>query len=313
MEHFINEQVNEIRSIVGGDEVICGLSGGVDSSVVAALIQKAIGNQLTCIYVDHGLMRKNEDQMVKEMFKDHFKVNLVMVDAKNRFLEKLKGVTDPETKRKIIGNEFIEVFEEETHKLKNAKFLAQGTIKSDVIESGSKQVAPIKSHHNVGGLPEDMDLQLLEPLKTLYKNEVRELGLALGLPYDMVYRQPFPGPGLGIRIMGEIEPAKIEMVQESDYILRDEFAKADLDQKIWQYFTVLTNTKSVGVTNDKRTYEYVLAIRAVYSVDAMSADFAHIDFKILSEISERIINEVPGINRVVYDITAKPPGTIEWE
>ncbi|CCV63835.1 GMP synthase [glutamine-hydrolyzing] [Alteracholeplasma palmae J233] len=313
MKTFIKEETKKIKETIKEDKVILGLSGGVDSSVVAALLNHAIKAQLTCIFVDHGLLRKDEAKSVKEVFENEFKMNLVVVDAKERFLTKLKGITDPETKRKIIGTEFIRVFEEETKKLEDAKFLAQGTLYTDIIESGTKHAETIKSHHNVGGLPKDIKFKLIEPLNTLFKDEVRQLGKELGLSDEIVQRQPFPGPGLGIRILGDITEEKITIVQESDYILREEIKRYQQDSKIWQYFTVLTPIKTVGVKGDKRAYENVLAIRAVTSVDGMTAAFAHIPYEILEVISTRIINEVRGVGRVVYDITSKPPGTIEWE
>ena len=313
MENFVKMQTELIREQVGSDQVILGLSGGVDSAVVAALLNHAIGKQLTCIFVDHGLMRKYEPEQVVEVFGDHFKINLIKVDAHDRFFSKLAGVNDPEAKRKIIGNEFVEVFNDETKKLKDAKWLAQGTIYSDVIESGTKLNPLVKSHHNVGGLPEGMAFGLVEPIRSLFKDEVRELGLVLGLPEHIVHRQPFPGPGIGIRVLGEVDRYRVKIVQDSDYILRDEFAKAGLDKEVWQYFTVLTGLRSVGVKNDARTYDYTLAIRAVNSVDGMSAQWARIPYDILELVSRRIIQEVNGINRIVYDITSKPPSSIEWE
>lgn len=313
MSNFVTQQIEHIRKIVKDDNVILGLSGGVDSSVVAALLSKAIGNQLYCIFVDHGLLRKNEVQEVVSSFEGHFDLNLIVVDAQERFLEKLQYVDDPEKKRKIIGNEFIEVFNDEAAKIKNAKFLAQGTLYTDVIESGTESAQTIKSHHNVGGLPEDMEFELIEPLNTLFKDEVRELGRELGLPDSLVNRQPFPGPGIGIRIIGDITKDKVRVVQESDYILREEVTNEKLEKQIWQYFTVLTPIKTVGVMGDQRTYENVLVLRAVTSTDGMTAQFAHIPYPILDRIATRIINEVSGVNRVVYDITSKPPGTIEWE
>jgi GMP synthase (glutamine-hydrolysing) len=313
MTTFIESQVEHIRNTVLDQQVILGLSGGVDSSVAAALLDKAIGKQLTCIFVDHGLLRENEGQEVADYFHQNFQLNLVVVDAKGLFLEKLKGVENPEDKRKIIGKTFIEVFEAETKKLKNATFLAQGTLYTDLIESGTKHAKTIKSHHNVGGLPKEMNLKLIEPLNTLFKDEVRKLGQALGLPEALVQRQPFPGPGLAIRIIGDVTEEKLKIVADSDQILRDEFLAHGLNQSVWQYFTVLTPIKTVGVKGDNRSYEYVLAIRAVTSIDGMTADFAHIPYDVLSKVSSRITNEVKGVGRVVYDITSKPPGTIEWE
>ncbi len=313
MPHFIEEKTKEIKALVGERHVICALSGGVDSSVVAALLHHILGDKFTPIFVDHGLLRKNEAQEVQETFKNRYQMNLITIDAKDRFLNLLKGVSEPEQKRKIIGEAFIRVFEEQVSKLKNASFLAQGTLYTDVIESGTKTAQTIKSHHNVGGLPKDMKLTLIEPLNKLFKDEVRQLGLALGLPENIVNRQPFPGPGLAIRILGDITPDKIRIVQETDDILREEIKNHQLDQSIWQYFTVLTPLKTVGVMGDMRTYDHVLVIRAVTSVDGMTADVAHIPYPILQKISNRMTNEVRGINRVVYDITSKPPGTIEWE
>ncbi|GBU11030.1 glutamine aminotransferase [Erysipelotrichaceae bacterium] len=313
MENFISEQITKIRAIVGTDQVLCALSGGVDSSVVAALIHQAIGDQLTCMFVDHGLLRKNEGDMVMDMLQDKFNMQIVRIDARERFLQELAGVSDPESKRKIIGEQFIRVFENETAKMQNVKWLAQGTLYTDIIESGTATAQTIKSHHNVGGLPEDMQFKLLEPVNTLFKDEVRALGIALGLPEHMVWRQPFPGPGLGIRIIGDITEPKLEIVRESDQILRDEIAAAGLDRDIWQYFTVLTNIRSVGVMGDERTYDYTVGIRAITSVDGMTADFARIPWDVLQKVSVRIVNEVKGVNRIVYDITSKPPATVEWE
>ncbi|QLL69269.1 glutamine-hydrolyzing GMP synthase [Lactobacillus sp. 3B(2020)] len=313
MDNFIDLQVDKIRETVGDQKVILGLSGGVDSSVAAVLIHKAIGDQLTCIFVDHGLLRKNEAQSVMDALNRDLGVNIVKVDAADRFLGKLKGVTDPERKRKIIGAEFIEVFNEEAAKLKDVKFLTQGTLYTDVIESGTDTAQTIKSHHNVGGLPEKMGFKLIEPLRSLFKDETRALGEKLGIPHELVWRQPFPGPGLGIRVLGEITPAKLAIVRESDAILREEVAKAGLDQKIWQYFTALPGIRSVGVMGDGRTYDEAVVIRAVTSIDGMTADFAQIPWDVLQKISVRIVNEVDHVNRVLYDVTSKPPSTIEYE
>ncbi len=313
MENFIDMQINEIRKQVGDKKVLLALSGGVDSSVVGVLLQKAIGTQLTCIFVDHGLLRKGEAEEVMNNLGGKFGLNIIKIDAKQRFLEKLEGVSDPEQKRKIIGNEFIYVFDDEAKKLQDIDYLAQGTLYTDIIESGTDTAQTIKSHHNVGGLPEDMSFQLIEPLKTLFKDEVRELGIELGMPEHLVWRQPFPGPGLGIRILGDITDEKLTIVRDSDAILREEIIKAELDRDIWQYFTVLTGLKSVGVTGDNRTYDYTIAVRAITSVDGMTADFARIDWEVLQKISVRIVNEVKHVNRVVYDITSKPPATVEWE
>lgn len=313
IERFIEDMVDEIRDRVGEKRVLCALSGGVDSSVVARIIHKAIGDQLTCMFVDHGLLRKNEAESVEQTFKDHFHMNFVRIDAKDRFLSKLKGVTDPEEKRKIIGNEFIRVFEEESKKLGEHDFLGQGTVYTDVIESGTDTAQTIKSHHNVGGLPEDMKMELIEPLRYLFKDEVRKVGEQLGLPREIVWRQPFPGPGLGIRVIGEVTEEKLEIVREADAILREEIAKAGLDKEIWQYFTTLPDIRSVGVKGDARTYDYTVGVRAITSVDGMTADWARIPYDVLEKISNRIVNEVVGVNRVVYDITSKPPSTIEWE
>lgn len=313
MSGFIDEQVAHIREVVGDKKVLLGLSGGVDSSVVGVLLHKAIGDQLTSIFVDHGLLRKNEAKQVMEMMGKQFGLNIIKVDAQERFLSKLAGIKDPEQKRKIIGNEFIQVFNDEATKLDGIEFLAQGTLYTDVIESGTDTAQTIKSHHNVGGLPEDLQFKLIEPLNTLFKDEVRELGEALNMPHEMVWRQPFPGPGLGIRILGDITEDKLEIVRDSDWILRDEIAKAGLEADVWQYFTVLTGVRSVGVMGDFRTYDYTIAIRAITSVDGMTADFAQLPWSLLQKISARIVNEVGHINRVVYDITAKPPSTVEWE
>lgn len=316
MHSFIDMEIEKIRKTVGTDKVLLGLSGGVDSSVVAALLHKAIGDQLICMFIDHGLLRKGEAESVMETFGREMNINLVKIDAKERFLSKLAGVSDPEKKRKIIGNEFVYTFDEEVKKLtsgEDIKWLAQGTLYTDVIESGTKTAQTIKSHHNVGGLPEDMQFKLIEPLNTLFKDEVRALGTELGLPDEMVWRQPFPGPGLGIRVLGDITEEKLEIVRDSDLILREEVAKAGLQKEIWQYFTCLTNMRSVGVMGDQRTYDYAVAIRAVTSIDGMTADWAKIPYEVLDVISNRIVNEVKHVNRVVYDITSKPPGTIEFE
>lgn len=313
MENFIEIEMEKIRQTVGDKKVLCALSGGVDSSVVAVLIHKAIGDQLTCIFVDHGLLRKGEADSVMKTFGEGFHMNVIKVDAKDRFLSKLEGVSDPEKKRKIIGNEFIYVFDDEATKLKGIEFLAQGTLYTDIIESGTATAQTIKSHHNVGGLPEDMQFKLIEPLNTLFKDEVRALGTELGIPDDIVWRQPFPGPGLGIRVLGEITEDKLEIVRESDWILREEIKKAGLDRDIWQYFTVLPDIRSVGVMGDARTYDHTIGIRAVTSIDGMTSDWARIPWDVLEVISTRIVNEVNHVNRVVYDITSKPPATIEWE
>ena len=313
MENFIEIEIAKIRERVGDRKVLLGLSGGVDSSVVGVLLQKAIGNQLTCIFVDHGLLRKGEGDQVMEALGGKFGLNIIRVNAKERFLNKLAGVSDPEQKRKIIGNEFVYVFDDEASKLQGVDFLAQGTLYTDIIESGTKTAQTIKSHHNVGGLPEDMQFELIEPLNTLFKDEVRALGTALGMPDSIVWRQPFPGPGLGIRVLGEITEDKLEIVRESDAILREEIAKAGLERDVWQYFTVLPGIRSVGVMGDGRTYDYTIGIRAVTSIDGMTSDFARIPWEVLQVISARIVNEVAHVNRVVYDITSKPPATIEWE
>lgn len=313
MGQFIELEVEKIREQVGDKKVLLGLSGGVDSSVTAVLLNKAIGDQLVCIFVDHGLLRKNEAEMVMDSLSDKFGLNVIMVEAKDRYLSKLAGVSDPEEKRKIIGNEFIEVFSEEARKLDGVDFLAQGTIYTDVIESGTETAETIKSHHNVGGLPDDLHFELIEPMNTLFKDEVRALGEELGMPSDLVWRQPFPGPGLGVRVLGEITEEKLEIVRESDFVLRDEIKKAGLERDIWQYFTVLPGFRTVGVTDDKRTFDYTIGIRAITSVDGVTADWARIPLDVLATISKRITNEVAGVNRVVYDITGKPPATVEWE
>ena len=313
MSDFIDLQIAEIRKTVGNKKVILGLSGGVDSSVTATLLHKAIGNQLTAIFVDHGMLRKNEGDEVMAALNRDLGVNIIRVNAQERFLNKLKGVTDPEQKRKIIGKEFIEVFADEAKKIKDVDFLAQGTLYTDVIESGTNTAQTIKSHHNVGGLPKDLHFKLIEPLRKLFKDEVRELGEKLGIPHDLVWRQPFPGPGLGIRVLGEVTEDKLKLVRDSDAILRDEIKKAGLQEKVWQYFTVLPGIKSVGVMGDGRTYDYTIGIRAVTSIDGMTADFARLPWDVLQKISTRIVDEVPNINRVVYDVTSKPPSTIEWE
>lgn len=313
MENYIELEIEKIREEVGDKKVLCALSGGVDSSVVAVLIHKAIGDQLTCVFVDHGLLRKGEAESVMKTFADGFNMNVIKVDAQERFMKKLAGVSDPEQKRKIIGNEFIYVFDDEASKLEGMDFLAQGTLYTDIIESGTTTAQTIKSHHNVGGLPEDMQFKLIEPLNTLFKDEVRVLGTELGMPDEIVWRQPFPGPGLGIRIMGAVTEEKLEIVRESDWILRDEISKAGLDRDIWQYFTVLPDIRSVGVMGDARTYDYAIGIRAVTSIDGMTSDWARIPWDVLEKISVRLVNEVNHINRVLYDVTSKPPATIEWE
>lgn len=313
MHNYIDLAIEEIRKQVGDKKVLCALSGGVDSSVAAVLVHKAIGDQLTCMFVDHGLLRKNEAELVMETFANHFHMHVIRIDAKERFLRRLAGVTDPEKKRKIIGEEFIRVFEEEARKLGEFSFLAQGTLYTDIIESGTATAATIKSHHNVGGLPEDMHFNLVEPLNTLFKDEVRALGTELGLSDEIVWRQPFPGPGLAIRIIGEVTDDKLELLREADFVVRDTIRQAGLEREIWQYFAVLPDIKSVGVMGDVRTYAYTIAIRAVTSRDGMTADWARIPFDVLETLSTRLVNEVKGVNRVVYDITSKPPATIEWE
>ncbi len=305
---FIEKEIEKVKAQVGDKKVLLALSGGVDSSVVAALLIKAIGKNLVCVHVNHGLLRKGEPEQVVQVFKNEMNANLIYVDAVDRFLDKLVGVAEPEKKRKIIGAEFIRVFEEEARKLEGIEFLAQGTIYPDILESGS-----VKAHHNVGGLPEDLKFELVEPLRILYKDEVRVVGKALGLPDGMVYRQPFPGPGLGVRCLGAITRDRLECVRESDAILREEFAKNGLEGKVWQYFTAVPDFKSVGVRNDQRSYEYPVIIRAVNTVDAMTATVENVPFELLQHITDRILNEVKGVNRVVYDMTPKPVGTIEWE
>ncbi len=313
MTNFIADQIELVRRQVGDSKVLLALSGGVDSSVVAALLLKAVGSQLTCVHVNHGLLRKGEPEQVVEVFGKQLNANLVYVDASERFLNKLKGISDPEEKRKIIGAEFIRVFEEEARKLEGIDYLAQGTIYPDIVESGTKTAKMVKSHHNVGGLPDDMEFRLVEPLRQLFKDEVRACGVELGLPDQMVYRQPFPGPGLGVRCLGAITPDRLECVRESDAILREEFAKAGLDKKVWQYFTVVPDFKSVGVRDNARSFEYPVILRAVNTIDAMTADVEQIDWPVLLRITDRILKEVPGVNRVCYDLSPKPPATIEWE
>lgn len=313
MTNFVNDQIELVRRQVGDKKVLLALSGGVDSSVVAALLLKAIGDNLVCVHVNHGLMRKGESEDVIEVFRNQLNANLIYVDATERFLGKLAGVADPEQKRKIIGSEFIRVFEEEARKLNGIEFLGQGTIYPDIVESGTKTAKMVKSHHNVGGLPEDLQFSLVEPLKQLFKDEVRACGLELGLPYNMVYRQPFPGPGLGVRCLGAITRDRLEAVRESDAILREEFRNAGLDKKVWQYFTIVPDFKSVGVRDNARSFEYPVIIRAVNTVDAMTATIEHVDWAILDRITARILAEVKNVNRVCFDMSPKPNATIEWE
>lgn len=313
MKNFIEDQVELIRRQVGDRKVLLALSGGVDSSVVAAMLIKAIGQQLVCVHVNHGLMRKNESESVVEVFRNQLHANLIYVDATERFLGKLENVSDPEEKRKIIGGEFIRVFEEEARKLEGIDFLGQGTIYPDIIESGTKTAKMVKSHHNVGGLPEDLQFELVEPLKQLFKDEVRACGIELGLPAEMVYRQPFPGPGLGVRIIGEVTAEKVRIVQDADAIYREEIAKAGIDRTLGQYFAALTNMRSVGCMGDVRTYDYAIALRAVLTSDFMTAESAELPWEVLGKVTSRIVNEVKGVNRVLYDCTGKPPATIEFE
>lgn len=314
MDAFTENMIAALKEKIGDKKVLCALSGGVDSSVAAVMVSKAVGKQLTCIFVDHGLLRKNEGDEVEAVFSKQYDVNFIRVNAQERFLNKLAGVSEPEQKRKIIGEEFIRVFEEEAKKIGTVDFLVQGTIYPDVIESGLGKSAVIKSHHNVGGLPDYVDFkEIIEPLRNLFKDEVRKTGLELGIPEKLVFRQPFPGPGLAIRIIGDITPEKIAILQEADYIYREEIAKAGLDRSIGQYFAVLTNLRSVGVMGDERTYDYTVALRAVTTTDFMTAEFAELPWELLGRISNRIVNEVKHVNRICYDITGKPPATIEWE
>ncbi|HOV79011.1 MAG TPA: glutamine-hydrolyzing GMP synthase [Bacillota bacterium] len=313
MGSFLERSVDEIRRRVGDRKALCALSGGVDSSVAAVLVQKAVGGRLTCVFVNHGLLRKGEAEQVQKTFRDRFKINLVYVDARGRFLSKLKGVTDPELKRKIIGEEFIRVFEDEAARLGHIDFLVQGTLYPDVVESGTATASVIKSHHNVGCLPEDMRFELIEPLRWLFKDEVRALGGEMGLPDEVIWRHPFPGPGLAVRIIGEVTAEKLSILQEADAVVEQEIRKAGLYRQIWQSFAVLPDMRSVGVMGDERTYSYTVAVRAVHSLDAMTADWVRLPYEVLEAISSRIVSEIKEVNRVVYDITSKPPATIEWE
>lgn len=313
MASFVEMATQSIRERVGTDKVICGVSGGIDSACTAALVHRAIGDQLTCIFVDHGLLRMNEGEKVRQTFEDHFKIKLVYVDAEERFLKRLAGVLDPEKKRKIIGEEFVRVFEHEASQIEGAKYLAQGTLYPDVIESGTKSAAVIKSHHNVGGLPDEMNLKVLEPLRYIFKDEVRVVAAELGLPEDMVWRQPFPGPGLAIRIIGEVTKPRLETLRRADDVVVDEIKRAGLYRELWMGFAILAPIRSVGVMGDQRTYDDTIVVRAVTSQDAMTADWARLPYEVLERISNRVINEVDGVNRVAYDISSKPPATIEWE
>lgn len=310
---FIESEVQKVRDIVGKGKVLCALSGGVDSSVAAVLVNRAVGSQLTCIFVDHGLLRKGEAEEVRCIFGKYFNLDLICVDASQRFIQKLAGVVDPEQKRKLIGEEFIRVFEEEARKLGQVDYLVQGTLYADVIESGTDKAAMIKSHHNVGGLPENMQFKLIEPLKTLFKDEVRKVGLELGLPEHLVQRQPFPGPGLAIRILGEVTWEKLELLRRADAVVTEEISSAGLDKEVWQFFAVLASEKIVGVAGGERAYGNPIIVRAVTSKDAMTADWARLPLAVLDRISSRIVSEIPEVNRVLYDITPKPPATIEWE
>ena len=314
MEDFVGNMITILQERIGQKKAICALSGGVDSSVAAVLVHKAIGRQLTCVFVDTGLLRQNEPDEVERLFKDQFDMNFIRVNAAERFLSRLEGVTDPEAKRKIIGEEFIRVFESEAKRIGSVDFLVQGTIYPDVLESGSEKSSLVKSHHNVGGLPEAIDFEgIIEPLRDLYKEGVRQVGMTLGIPENVLFRQPFPGPGLAVRCLGEVTEAKLSILRTADQIFRDEIAKAGLERSIWQYFAILPNLLSVGIIDDRRTYCHTIALRAVASHDAMTADWVQIPFDVLKTVSDRIVNEVPQVNRVVYDITSKPPATIEWE